>query len=729
MPRLPNSTLHGWLRIAALVVGFPSAALADTPRGKHSLFDFDAKTAADGWTVRGTCSLEPAPPAPAVADGPSGTALRLSGGRTLTASAPVGVVAWERYSTLRLWVYRDPAEAKRSPRAVIEVWLRESDGLAGYWRRVDVTHHGWAAVDLPLRWLRPTPGRLPDWSRLTRLEVRFRDETEILIDRIGLHVDGTGPGVEPTLSDWQSVGFPGVPTHQVRRVTTDKLHLMTNAAGLDTGLLARHLDAVHDRVSRDLGVRCLRPPTLLVFATRQQYQAFPIHLADRLDADAALPQSGGFTIRGVATTYWDPILGTARPVTTHEYIHSFLEQAIGLGNKGEWLQEGLATHYQLAFHPQDDFAKIVEQGVAESGGRLPLRRLTDSSRLETRHYWQAATVVGYLLEDPAYRRLLPLLLAAFREAGETDLEPHLGPILGTTWDAFEQAWLRYCGRKYGFTPRLRAGESPDAIRRLARGAKVHVVGISEPADRTRLRQQDIRDWAKLAAGLSARSPPTDDLRKGLETRRVFSDQLAVSRLGVPGPKSSADRGQVQHALNVLLEERDLFAHAAIAGVQLTEEGERLRDKGRERTPLDVLRLNRLMLTAVFPDAVNPPPAESDHATVRVETAGPVVLFLTSYSPCRWRVSGAPGVSVRAIVLSGYGWQDVTGIDAPVVQLSRVGRDGRMLHRDFFYAHSPDVPGYGRVERFVGELTGDAAFEFQGRYEAGPRPFVVSDARK
>jgi len=216
----------------------------------------------------------------------------------------------------------------------------------------------------------------------------------------------------------------------------------------------------------------------------------------------------------------------------------------------------------------------------------------------------------------------------------------------------------------------------------------------------------------------------DHLRKRLESPRLRLDPLAVSRLGVPGPKNAPDRVNVRFALNLILEEPDLFPPAAFTGVRLGDEGERLRDKGRDRTPLDVLRLNRLTLQAAFPDAFNPPPAESDHATVRVEAAGPVVLFLTSYSPCRWRVSSRPGVTVRAIVLSGNGWQDVTGVDAPVVQLSRVGRDGKTLNRDYFHAYSPDVPGYGRLERFVGELTGDAPFRFHGRYEAGPTPFVI-----
>lgn len=49
-----------------------------------------------------------------------------------------------------------------------------------------------------------------------------------------------------------------------------------------------------------------------------------------------------------------------------------------------------------------------------------------------------------LLTDPAARARLPALVAAFRQAGNTNLEPHLGPVLASDWPTLEARWKAFC---------------------------------------------------------------------------------------------------------------------------------------------------------------------------------------------------------------------------------------------------------------------------------------------
>ena len=47
------------------------------------------------------------------------------------------------------------------------------------------------------------------------------------------------------------------------------------------------------------------------------------------------------------------------------------------------------------------------------------------------------TVVDLLLEDGRYLEHVPALAGAFLASGSTDLAPHLGTVLGVTWEQFE----------------------------------------------------------------------------------------------------------------------------------------------------------------------------------------------------------------------------------------------------------------------------------------------------
>ncbi|MDQ3621808.1 MAG: hypothetical protein M3463_04865 [Verrucomicrobiota bacterium] len=141
---------------------------------------------------------------------------------------------------------------------------------------------------------------------------------------------------------------------------------------------------------------------LLVFSSRDAYRAFPARLAAKLNAEATVPRAGGFTVFGIATSFWDPEQGSLRPVYTHEFVHALLSDRLRLDNRGEWLHEGLASRYQLRFHPQENFGAIVADGLAAASRRLPLERLCDGQPIPSNRYWQALTVAGMLLQQEKY---------------------------------------------------------------------------------------------------------------------------------------------------------------------------------------------------------------------------------------------------------------------------------------------------------------------------------------
>jgi hypothetical protein len=187
-----------------------------------------------------------------------------------------------------------------------------------------------------------------------------------------------------------------------------------------------------------------RPATLLVFRTEAQYAAFTPRLGLRYQATAPRPQSGGYTILGNATSYWDELQVTLRPVYTHEFVHSVLTRGAALGNSGEWLQEGLAVHYQLKYHPQANFREIVARGIANADQHLPLEELTNGRPIQANRYWQAATLAHMLMADGKYREQFPRLMTEFAAAGSTELAPQREKILKVIWEELTADWKRHC---------------------------------------------------------------------------------------------------------------------------------------------------------------------------------------------------------------------------------------------------------------------------------------------
>ena len=207
-----------------------------------------------------------------------------------------------------------------------------------------------------------------------------------------------------------------------------------------------------------------RPAPLLVFAADGDYRAFWPRFARRFEAAMAAPRSGGFTALGVASAAAAADPAAIRPVFVHEASHALMGPMLGLDNRGEWLLEGLATRYQLAFSGQD-IAPIARAGLADARGRATFEDLLDGEPIPEARYWQAALVIDWMLADPARRERLLAALGAMRRRGSTDLRPLARGYFGVPMADLESSWLAWArGRFPAGGPRPaaapRAGSRP-----------------------------------------------------------------------------------------------------------------------------------------------------------------------------------------------------------------------------------------------------------------------------
>ena len=428
------------------------AATARADETARTLFAFDEPTAADAWVaVNGLPLVIGIPPEAAAANaGPQGKAAHLKAAAAggLFAKRDAAPLDWSKVRTAKFWAYRSAEAAAASAATPIEVQFVEGDGKTRFWRKVDLNHTGWKQYEVPLRWCRWSTGRIPQWSRVVRIGFWCREAGDFWIDDVAVVESTETDAAELSAEELCDFAFPAA-GKKTRLERGKKVTLITDIAELDAPQLAAHLDKAAAAVAADLPFLGETPAgRIALFADRTAYQQFTVRTAEMLNSAAQPPTSGGFTFWGIATSFWDPTYGTLRPVYLHEFVHSYLDSALQLDNSGEWLHEGMASHYQLRFHPQENFGEIVRNGISDPGNYQPLETLLNGKKIELNAYWQAATLVDMLLHDEAYRAKLPGLLNALREAGSTDLGPHIQPYLGKSFEELTADWQAFCKRTY-----------------------------------------------------------------------------------------------------------------------------------------------------------------------------------------------------------------------------------------------------------------------------------------
>ena len=447
------TTRHRLVLLAlGLALGSVHAFDADakTPRATAEpepvvLFDFeDRKLSLDWRVVNGRMEATRAEIPEPSDDGPSGNGVRASTEKSATLISHHGVVQgdWSAFEALRFWVYRSSESVEQVPVATLRVNAWEVDGHAAFVRRVDLDREGWTEVTLPLRWFRWEGGRVPRWDCIDALAFAFATPGEYWLDEISLiPAAGEGGGqLHPSPAELAELaeGF-GAEVHVVER---DGVAVISAAGQLDPEQLVAHLVEVRAAVLADLPFLEApdRPIPLVVLPDEASFHAYVDLLAEAHAAEARVPGLPGYALMGVATSFWDSEFGTLRPVYTHEFVHALMSAAAGLPNLTEWFQEGVAARYQWRFHPDAMDEGYIHRHMEAPEGHKVLPTLCHGTPITDDDYWQAMTVVDLLFEHPRYAPHVDLLLQGFRDAGSTDLRPHVGTVLGVTWDDLERDW-------------------------------------------------------------------------------------------------------------------------------------------------------------------------------------------------------------------------------------------------------------------------------------------------
>lgn len=447
----------GCIRIAILA-GFAIGWLI-APTAQSALaevverLDFEAPGLSQQWAAAGGLRAErlAVPEPPSDAGGPQGFALRVAiekPGAIYTKPA-VLPTDWRPYRAWSAWIYRSAEEAKAHPTSTFEVRAVEDDGRANYWRKVEVSHTGWKLVELPLPWFRTSDGRLPRWNHIARLVLASQTPIDLVFDDIRL-IKGDRPrAAELTPEILTAFAFPAEGP-RARTASARRVFIATTADELDLDVLAPHLEKVAAAVYEQLPFvsEPTQPGILLVFRTRDEYRDFVVRLARQFGGVADRPSADGFTVQAIASSYWEPRLGTLRPVYTHEFTHALVEQALLLRCKGEWFHEGLANSFQIRFHPQKNIDKSIIEWLDSSNSRSPLADVCSGKPVPIERYWQTLTVAQMLFSEEKYRAKLPDLVKVMQATGSTDLEPPLKSLWNSDWEAFTSDWEAFCRRKY-----------------------------------------------------------------------------------------------------------------------------------------------------------------------------------------------------------------------------------------------------------------------------------------
>jgi hypothetical protein len=447
-----GSELTGSRRLVFLLVGFVALVAAGTPAQSGKvvvLDDFDGnRKISVGWRALGEIHVRRiAADRESGVSGVEGKMVEVvAKGRGTFLSTKAKLPPLERIDRV-VFRARAPGAAAERP-AVFEFLFTTKQERAWFWRKVTLVGAGWQEVSLPLRFFRWSAGTVPRWDEVIQYGFHLRGAGTIVIDRVEA-IEGEKGGDTAYLSPGRlaRLAFGEAP---VRTLARGQFVILTDAAHLDLEVVHRALAEMAARVRNDFphGSSRWGPVPLLVFAEEADYRSFWPRFAGMMGSRANAPRADGFTSQGIASSSVSRSGRPVRPVFVHEACHALCTQILGLPNRGEWLQEALATRYQLMFSGQS-IRQIVQEGIEKRSYRLPLERLVDGSRIPTNRYWQAATFLEWLLDDAKRRKKLDEALADMRARASTDLRPLAATRFGMSIEEMESAWLAWSAERYG----------------------------------------------------------------------------------------------------------------------------------------------------------------------------------------------------------------------------------------------------------------------------------------
>ena len=417
---------------------FLAALLFPTQTLCQVLFDFEGNTKlTDEWTASGKIQASRT-------DVENGKALHISAGDKFAIYSKSGLARVNDFENAETISFRVRSQTDKLNR--LDLIALEGDRKALFWTKIMVKGKNWQSVKIPLRWFRWESLRAPNWSRVKSLGFRGSKGVDVWIDDISIQDEHVTEGAYATIADYESLMTNGSP-EACRSFCDDELWLFTDAPDLDADVLRQQLKSVRETYLKQIPIDKAyfdEPPKMFVFGDRTSYQQFSIRYSKKLNGVGQAPQTSGCHLQGLATSFYDADLGSVRSVFAHEFVHSMNSFYLRLdSSKSDWLQEGLATFYQLKTTPQKGVSDIIQTGLDKADFRTPLSKLTNGKSIRLNRYWQAATFIHFLMTDERVSPKWPKLLERVRLSGSVDLGRHLEAVYEISFDELEAQWLEH----------------------------------------------------------------------------------------------------------------------------------------------------------------------------------------------------------------------------------------------------------------------------------------------
>jgi hypothetical protein len=274
-----------------------------------------------------------------------------------------------------------------------------------------------------------------------------------------------------------------------------------------------------------------------------------------------------------------------------------------------------------------------------------------------------------------------------------------------------------------------AGQAAEDV---PKDTEVHYLAVYEPRF-PGLTRDEITDWQGLVKALRVKDGPAAYIRKQLPktSDEVLTEEVENGKIGKKHPEIVAQF--VKHNLAVDFQKSmrtKLFYDPEVFGkLELPKHVKDLVDLGEKRTVFQTSRLNRELISLIFPKCIAPTPDDFQTVHVTVKAGKPIILVLSASQQTHWKVKVEKGATITRIILLGSYAKEVSGTDAPIDYMAGLLPNGKRTGFETFNAMKIDTTEYERLTKLVKEQTGKALSSFQAYNHSEKEPFVIKPTAK
>ncbi len=343
------------------------------------------------------------------------------------------------FGEVELWIFRPETAAESE--LVLEVGFHIERFPSRLWRKLPVSHTGWKAYRLPLKWFRKEGALTPSWFDVSFMSVSFRSAGEIELGPITLLRSEEAHAPYLDGADWQAFLAEKISNLKTKVVENEGLIVVAGDQQEQLNELVAKLNEA-DKAVRERFPTFFKTPTqgqkpaLIITNDTEEYEKLIPLVAQAQMASASAPHADGYSFDGYAFSSAGSEKTPIRPVFIHEYIHALVELHARIPSRGGWLQEG------VAFLIQDQLFSV---GLKESiqsylNGDAPVYlspiSLLGSESVNLISYWQAAALIDMLADHPSYEGSLDKVIAHSKETSEVKIAD-VENVLGVSKEKFE----------------------------------------------------------------------------------------------------------------------------------------------------------------------------------------------------------------------------------------------------------------------------------------------------